>query len=64
MKKIGSIKFHVENNDYFGTLATVLNLLKHDISKCGHKMEIDVLDRKVDELVYLQNNYMINRKNN
>jgi hypothetical protein len=28
---ISSVKFHVKSDDYFGTLATILSLVKQDI---------------------------------
>ena len=28
-----STKFHIKNDDYFGTIATILNLLKQEIDK-------------------------------
>ncbi len=31
-----SLQFHIEANDYFGTLATVLDLVSQDLRKKGH----------------------------
>jgi len=30
------LQFHIEENDYFGTLATVLDLVSQDLCKKGH----------------------------
>ena len=60
MGKIKSLKFHIDNNDYFGTLATVLSLLEQDMRKNGvNKKHFSLLQRKVEELMYLQNNFKI-----
>lgn len=50
------IEYHTEVNDYFGTLATVLSLIKQDenngeIAQC--------LDRLIGDLLYLQERYRI-----
>jgi hypothetical protein len=55
MKK-NSLKFHIDSQDYFGTLATILNLL-HQKEFVGDKNKI--LKEKVEELVYIQKNYKI-----
>jgi hypothetical protein len=54
-----NLEFHIESQDYFGTLATILNLL--------HQKEFDgnrdrILKEKVAELMDLQKNYQIIRK--
>ena len=58
-----STKFHIENNDYFGTIATILNLIKHEIKKNG-LINKDVLNKTLDnlnnDLIFLQDNYQIN----
>ena len=59
---IKGLQFHIESDDYFGTLATVLSLLKQNLSKGESLKELDLLDRKVEELMYLQNNYKIAKK--
>lgn len=57
------MKFHAINNDYFGTLATVLDLMRQDITYEGFKEKHNkLLKRKRDELVYMQNHYKIIRK--
>lgn len=54
-----SLKFHIKSDDYFGTLATILNFL-HQKEFVGDKDKI--LEEKVEELVYLQENYKIIKK--
>jgi hypothetical protein len=52
-----SVKFHVESNDYFGTLATVLSLWQQEKKwpENGYK-EIH------DDLMNLQKNYYIKKR--
>jgi hypothetical protein len=52
-----SVKFHVESNDYFGTLATVLSLWQQEKKwpESGYK-EIH------DDLMNLQKNYSIKKR--
>lgn len=60
-----STKFHVKNDDYFGTMATILNLLKQEINKNDSSKRV-ILNKTLDslekDLVFLQNNYQINPK--
>lgn len=53
---IKSLEFHIKSNDYFGTLAAVLNLLTQN--ECADVRD-KVIKDKVDELMYLQKNYKI-----
>jgi hypothetical protein len=55
-----SIKFHIESDDYFGTIATVLSLIKQtpeNINK--HIKSFDKLEK---DLMFLQKNYKIIKK--
>jgi hypothetical protein len=55
-------KFHVENNDYFGTIAAVLSLVKQQIKKDDHPRTIvlnTILENLEKDLMYLQKNYQI-----
>lgn len=61
-KNIKDLEFHIAQNDYFGTLATVLSLLNQNLSKKQTLNVFDLLERKVTELMYLQNNYKIIKK--
>ncbi len=53
------LKFHIEANDYFGTVATVLDLLAQD--RRGRIRHAETLRRLRDELLYLQGGYRIER---
>ena len=58
-----SLEFHIASDDYFGTLATVLDLLRQ--SRSGR--ELTKQDEKAlivmrDDLVYLQAHYKIVKK--
>jgi hypothetical protein len=57
-----NLKFHIESDDYFGTLATVLSLQEQNLSEYKKFKVSEILKNKVDELMYLQNNYKIIKK--
>jgi hypothetical protein len=57
-----SLQFHIEANDYFGTLATVLDLVSQDLRKKGHHRNEDTLGRLRDDLVYLQRSHRIENR--
>jgi hypothetical protein len=58
------VKFHVKSGDYFGTMATVLSLLKQQINKNGAKSAVTdkTLKNLEKDLLFLQKNYQINPK--
>ena len=56
-----SLQFHIEENDYFGTLATVLDLVSQDLRNKGHFRNAETLLRLREDLVYLQDRYHIRR---
>ena len=56
-----SLKFHIRANDYFGTLATVLDLVSQDLRKKGHRSNAATLRRLRDRLMYLQQGYRIEK---
>jgi hypothetical protein len=58
-KQQQQLKHHIKEDDYFGTLATVLQLL----SEKGHINEKSTLDEIIDELTYLQEHYRIQKNN-
>ncbi len=63
LKDEASVKFHVQSDDYFGTIATVLNLLKQQIKKdgCDNAAVLNkTLDNLEKDLMFLQKNYEIN----
>jgi hypothetical protein len=55
-----SLEFHIAANDFFGTAATVLDLVRQDLEKSGYRKRHGHSLRRVrDTLVYLQRNYRI-----
>jgi len=52
-----SIKFHIRNNDYFGTLSTILCLIKQTPENL--KKHIKSLDKLEKDLIFLQKEYKI-----
>lgn len=63
-QRITSIKRHVRFDDYFGTLATVIDLIRQNNER--NIAEIDkynqALKRITDDLMFLQHNYKIEKK--
>lgn len=55
-----SVEFHIKNNDYFGTLATVLSLIMQTMESSNQ--HIKTLENIVKELMYLQKEYKIVKK--
>lgn len=57
-----SVKFHIKSDDYFGTIATILNLLKQQIKK-DSRSDAAVLNKTLNnlekDLLFLQKNYEI-----
>ena len=54
------IRFHISSDDYFGTLATTLDLLRQAIKKHGYRRrDGKLLERLKNELLYLQAHYII-----
>jgi ribosome-associated translation inhibitor RaiA len=56
-----SIEFHIKQNDYFATLATVLDQLAQDLRKQKQKRHAATLLRLRDDLTHLQSNYRIEK---
>jgi hypothetical protein len=65
LKDEASVRRHVQSDDYFGTIATVLSLLKQQIKKDGAK-NAALLDKTLKnletDLMFLQKNYRINKR--
>jgi len=60
-----SVKFHIENDDYFGTMAAILDLIKQQLEKdeCYNALMIrKTLKNLEKDLLFLQNNYQIKPK--
>ncbi|MGI6373766.1 MAG: hypothetical protein ACOX0C_00215 [Patescibacteria group bacterium] len=60
-----SVSFHVKNNDYFGTIATVISLIRQelltaDLSNVATLQKL--LSNLEADLMILQNNYQISAK--
>jgi len=56
-----SLKFHIKQNDCFGTLATVLDLVRQDLRRKGDRGNATTLLRLRDNLVYLQRSHRIEK---
>lgn len=55
-----SVKFHIKSGDYFGTIATVLSLIRQSVSeKKIIKTNERILKRMEKDLMYLQKEYKI-----
>lgn len=66
VKDEASVRFHVENDDYFGTIAAVLSLVKQQIKKDGHPNATilsKILKDLESDLLILQKEYQIKPKN-
>ena len=64
MKKnrIQNLKFNIKGEDYFGTLATILDLFRLDVLEKKFIYNKDkVLEKIVKDLVYLRDNYKITK---
>jgi hypothetical protein len=58
-----SLKFHIKSDDYFGTLATIISLIKQDFEvNLYFDKYIEVLDNVEKDLIFLQKNYFIKLK--
>ena len=56
-----SIQFHIEKNDFFGTLATVIDLVSQDLQKNRQNRNAEILQRLRDNLVYVQRSHRIEK---
>lgn len=57
-----SVNFHVKTNDYFGTLATIMELINQDDILEDKKELKKILKRLKKDLLYLQENFIIHSK--
>jgi hypothetical protein len=60
-----SVRRHVHSDDYFGTIATVLSLLRQQIKKDGAKNAAlleKTLNNLENDLVFLQKDYRISQR--
>ena len=62
VKDAESVKFHVKNDDYFGTIATVISLIKQNLKE-NNRYDAAVLETLLNnletDLNILQKNYQI-----
>lgn len=56
-----TVNFHVEQNDYFGTLATIISLINQDYVLDNKKDLKKILTSLNKDLIYLQKNFTINK---
>ena len=62
-KRRRGLEFHIKINDYFGTLATVLDLSRQTLGNSAREREVvGYLERSVADLMHLQSNYEIKTK--
>jgi hypothetical protein len=61
MNEEASLQFHIEENDFFGTVATVLDLVSQDLQRKGHRSNAEALGHLRDRLMYLQQGYRIEK---
>lgn len=58
-----NIKFHIKENDYFGTLATVIDLIRQSAEEKGFtEANSKMITNLVEDLMFLQKNYKISKK--
>jgi len=65
VKDEASTKFHVSQDDYFGTIATILSLWRQNIEKNPKNINPDfykTFKSLEKDLIWLQQNYQINPK--
>lgn len=55
-----SLEFHIKSDDYFGTVAAVLSLIKQTPE--NNKKHIRTLENIVKDLMYLQREYKITKR--
>lgn len=71
LRDADSVRFHVDNNDYFGTVATILQLLEKHLdealkttTRSEKKLVKETFSNLVNDLMILQNNYQIKTNQN
>jgi len=57
-----NLKFHIQKDDFFGTLATVLDLHRQIVEKNGNIIQSEFLENVNENLLYLQKHYKITKK--
>ena len=62
VKDEASVKYHISQDDYFGTIATIISLIRQKMNKNPAKCPLDfkeTLNSLESDLVWLQTNYQI-----
>lgn len=64
MRDEDSVRFHVKNDDYFGTIATVISLIRQKLKKekRPNDLAVQALNNLEKDLMFLQKNYRIDSK--
>jgi hypothetical protein len=63
VKDEAGVKWHVASDDYFGTLATILSLLRQQSKPSGRTAALKTTWNNLEkDLLFLQKNYQINPK--
>ena len=58
-RELKNLDYHIQQQDYFGTLATVLRLWYQGAK---YSLKEKEFNQTLDELQHLQNNYLIKKK--
>lgn len=64
LQRIKNLIFHIESDDYFATLATILDLMRQRMEQAKQSSDrcSENLEELKNDLVYLQKNYKIIKK--
>ncbi len=57
-----TVDFHIKQDDYFGTLSTIVELINQDHVLENKKELKKILNNLKQDLLYLQKNFEINKK--
>lgn len=63
IKDKNSVRYHLLKDDYFGTIATIISLIKQGVIKKPAEKQLDfyhALENLEKDLAWLQKNYQIN----
>ncbi len=60
-ERIDNLLNHIEADDYFGSLATIIDLVRQEMKKTNQELR-ETLHNLKDDLLYLQERYKIVKK--
>jgi len=60
-ERIDNLLNHIEADDYFGSLATIIDLIRQEMKKTNQELR-ETLHNLKDDLLYLQERYKIVKK--